>query len=215
MHHDVEFLVSVSVSMSSSLGINLLKLFCGQLRHSQGYLTAGMLHAEGFPCLTIKAWNGRLFLIFLDVCLSAQIDVLKQASQQPSMELLHASVVTRSLCAWFDKVERCGRYLDPQDADEIMNIGNTFLMTYQGLAWASVIEKTGRWKFLPKLHVFCHLCEDMWLSQFNCRFFHCFRDEDLMGLCKRLAVRCHKGPLFEYRVLTRWLLRLASWDPKK
>ena len=114
----------------------------GQLRHSQGYLTVGMLHAEGFPCLTIKAWNGRLFLIFLDICLSSQIDTLKQAGQQPGVELLHASLVTRCLCSWFDKVERCGRYLDPQDANDIMNIGKTFLMVYQKLAWASVIEKT-------------------------------------------------------------------------
>lgn len=44
-------------------------------------------------------------------------------------------------------------------------------------------------------------------------FFHCFRDEDFVGLCKRLAVRVHKGPLFEYRIMARWLLRLSSWDP--
>lgn len=174
-----------------------------------------MLHAEGFPCLTIKAYNGRLFVIFMDICLSAHIDKIKQSGQHPSTEVLNASVAIRSLCSWFDKVERCGRYLDPHDADEIMKVGMAFLMAYQRLAWMSVIEKIGRWKYLPKLHVFCHLCEDMWLSHYNCRFFHCYRDEDLMGLYKRLAVRCHKGPLLEFRVLTRWLLRLARWDPKQ
>ena len=173
-----------------------------------------MLHSESFPCLTIKAWNGRLLLIFVDRCLETQIKNEKGQSQRVDVELLNAAIATRALCRWFDLIERSPRFLKQHVADEIFKAGMLFLATYNRLALHSVIQKGFRWKFLAKLHPFAHLCEDMRDNLFNCRFFHCFRDEDFMGLAKRLALRVHKGPLFEYRILTRWLLRLASWDPK-
>ena len=64
-------------------------------RHSQGYLTAGMLHAEGFPCLTIKAHNGRLMLVFLDLCLATYIRSTQDAGGTPSSEVVNASLATR------------------------------------------------------------------------------------------------------------------------
>lgn len=57
------------------------------LRHSQGYLTAGMLHAgEGYPCLTIKAWNGRLLVIFLDRCLRAYLQSKRDAGEPHALK---------------------------------------------------------------------------------------------------------------------------------
>ena len=163
--------------------------------------------------MTVKAWNGRLLRIFIDRCLEAKIRNVRVAGEQPSVELLNASLATKGLCKWFDLVERSPRYLQQSVADEMFDAGQVFLKTYLRLALHSLIEKSQRWKFLPKLHSFMHLCEDVKSSLHNCRFFHCFRDEDFVGLCKRLAVRVHKGPLFEYRIMTRWLLRLSSWDP--
>ena len=58
------------------------------LRHSQGYLTAGMLHAEGHPCLTIKAWNGRLMIIFLDRCLRGYLQSVRESGSTPVLKLL-------------------------------------------------------------------------------------------------------------------------------
>ena len=173
-----------------------------------------MLHAEGFPCLTVKAWNGRLLVIFIDRCLEAKIKSERDSNQQPGVELLNASVGTRSICRWFDLVERSPRNLEQQVANEIFDCGMCFLASYLRLAVHSVIQNGRRWKFLAKLHSFAHICEDMQITLINCRTFHTSRDEDMMGLLKRLAVRVHKGPLFEYRILTRWLLRLASWDPQ-
>lgn len=183
------------------------------LRHSQGYLTAGMLHAEGFPCLTIKAHNGRLMLVFLDLCLATYIKSTRDADGTPSSEVVNASLATRALCGWFDAVERAGRYLTRAEADTIYNYGFSFLKTYQRLGVESVLNGSRRWKYIPKLHVVHHLLEDMKFSLVNCRFTHCFKDEDNVGLVKRLAVRVHKGNLFEYRILTRWLLRLDTWRP--
>ena len=92
-------------------------------------------------------------------------------------------------------------------------MGSVFLKTYQRLGVESVLAHSRRWKYIPKLHVVHHLLEDMKVSLVNCRFTHCFKDEDNVGLVKRLAVRVHKGNLFEYRILTRWLLRLDTWRP--
>lgn len=186
----------------------------GQPRHSQGYLTVGMLHADNFPCLTVKAWNGRLLLIFLDRCLEAKLASLRTSGAQPDVEILNASVATRALCKWFDLVERSGRFLEQSAADDIFRTGMLFLAVYERLALHSCAAGGRRWKYLAKLHVFAHLCEDMKSTYFNARFFHIFRDEDFMGLLKRLAVKVHKGML-EYRVMTRWLLRLATWDPHR
>lgn len=182
------------------------------LRHSQGYLTAGMLHAESHPCLTIKAWNGRLMIIFLDICLRAYLKSARDAGSDPGVEVTNAALAARSMCAWFDAVERGGRYLSQSEAASIFKFGMTFLKSYSRLGIQSVLSGSRRWKYLPKLHVFLHLCEDMLQSKQNCRHHHCFRDEDHIGLLKRLACRVHKGPLFEFRILTRWLLRLQSWQ---
>lgn len=172
-----------------------------------------MLHAEGNPCLTIKAWNGRLMLIFLDQCLATYIKGMHDAGSPVAVEVLNTSVATRAMAAWFDSVERSGRILSPSEARSIYNFGMTFLKAYHRLGVQAAVTGSRRWKFIPKLHVVHHLCENAVMYGENPRFVHCFRDEDHVGLIKRLAVRVHKGPLFEYRILTRWLLRLDTWHP--
>lgn len=188
-------------------------MFSKQVRHSQGYVTVGMLHADTFPCLTLKAFNGRLIVIFLDLCLRTYIQNTRGGGMDPSMETINASAACQAICFWFDCVERAGRYLTQEQANRIYHHGLTFLCAYQRLGVDSVLAGTKRWKYLPKLHIFKHLNEDMISDLLNCRHFHCFRDEDHIGLLKRLAVKVHKGPLFEFRILTRWLLRLDTWVP--
>ena len=172
-----------------------------------------MLHADAFPCLTLKAYNGRVMAVFLETCLESHICTLQRNNLPVDVEVLNASVAIKALCAWFDILERSPRFLSQNDADATFNFGNKFLRTYERLGIIAVIRGSKRWKFIPKLHVFMHLIEDVKSTTENSRFFHCFRDEDFMGVCKKLAIRVAKGPLFEYRVLTRYLLRLDSWQP--
>lgn len=105
-----------------------------------------MLHAEGFPCLTIKAYNGRLMVVFFDVCLRAHINALRQAGGSPSVEVINAAVVCRSICAWFDGVERAERYLTQAQADNIYNHSMSFLKAYQRLGISAVLSQSRRWK---------------------------------------------------------------------
>ena len=61
--------------------------------------------------------------------------------------------------------------------------------------------------------VFCDLNLAMYKTQYNCRFFHTYMDEDMIGTCKGLAKRVHRR-LLELRLLGRFLLRLRSYRPK-
>lgn len=47
-------------------------------------------------------------------------------------------------------------------------------------------------------------------ERYNVRYFHCFQDEDHIGVCKGLARRVHRK-LLELRVLGRFLLRLSTY----
>ena len=181
------------------------------IRHSQGFLTTGMLHIEaGYPFLTCKAWNGKILLLFLDLCM----EVLHQ--QKPGdTEISLAFLCSRSLVCWFDRLSRYGRYLTPAEGAEIANFGHRFLKLYQRLAYHGVTHKLNRWKLLPKLHPFKHACEDMQSKLYNYRFVHTYKDEDFVGVMKKLCERVSKGDLCEYRILTRFLLRLSTWVPSK
>jgi hypothetical protein len=55
--------------------------------------------------------------------------------------------------------------------------------------------------------------EDMRHRLYNYRYGHTFKDEDNVGVCKKLAERVAKGDLMEYRIMTRFLLRVGSWVP--
>ncbi|CAL1129990.1 unnamed protein product [Cladocopium goreaui] len=81
------------------------------------------------------------------------------------------------------------------------------------LAILSVLRSVARWRLLPKVHPFRHMNEDMRNRLYNYRYCHTFKDEDNVGVCKKLAERVAKGDLMEYRIMTRFLLRVGSWVP--
>ncbi len=130
-----------------------------------------MLHADAFPCLTLKAYNGRVMAVFLETCLESHICTLQRNNLPVDVEVLNASVAIKALCAWFDILERSPRFLSQNDADATFNFGNKFLRTYERLGIIAVIRGSKRWKFIPKLHVFMHLIEDVKSTTENSRFF--------------------------------------------
>ena len=50
-------------------------------------------------------------------------------------------------------------------------------------------------------------------TRYNCRFYHTYMDEDMIGTCKGLAKRVHRK-LLELRLLGRFLIRLRTYRPK-
>ena len=168
-----------------------------------------MLHMQdGYPHLTVKAWNGQVLLVFLDRCLTA---LVAAGAQDQEIQLAH--LATRAMTCWFDRLARFPRLLSQAQGNEISNFGFRFLRLYRQLAILSVLRSVARWRLLPKVHPFRHMNEDMRNRLYNYRYCHTFKDEDNVGVCKKPAERVAKGDLMEYRIMTRFLLRVGSWVP--
>ena len=110
-------------------------------------------------------------------------------------------------------LERAGRYLDLNQRAGLYMVGRKFVATVERLALIALLQGHQRWKLQPKLHCFVHVNEEHAWWGFNQRFNHCYVDEDHIGLTKKLAQCVHRGPLMDFRILCRWLLRLGSWSP--
>ena len=181
-----------------------------RISHSQGTLTRNMIyHAkEGreYPMLTLKAYNGRVMLVFLTRCLQ-----LLYHDYSADFELGLAWACCQRLCAFFDLLERRPRYLSEEDALQLNAHGQRYTQLYFRLAKLAISQNVLRWKLVPKNHIFSfHLCAEMARNQINIRFMHCYVDEDTMGTIKALARRVHRR-LLEVRVLCRWQIRLKVW----
>ena len=175
-------------------------------------MPAGLLTYEGgiYPCLNLKAYNGRLFLMFFQVVLSASLAAMgPQLTDAMKTELELASGMVTALTVFFHRMEVAGRYLLEQEASALMDATTTFLQLYGVLALHAWRHSVRRWKATPKFHMLRHLAEDMLTTRINARTFHCYIDEDFIGHWKKLAVVVPRE-LMEFRMLTRYLLRLKA-----
>lgn len=177
------------------------------LRHSQGFFTTGLVTSDnGYPSLSCKAYNGRVWLVFMVTCLHSAV----LTTNNPEMRLAYSTC--KALSVYFDRLERCPRYLNDAQARSQYDSMMQFVSGYHKLATLSLSLGQSRWKLIPKLHCCVHLAENALRDKYNPKYYHCFKDEDFMGLLKKLGCMVAK-PLMEFRVLLRWQLRLASWSP--
>ena len=116
-----------------------------RVQHSQGPFS-GLFIRDPFPLLALKAFNGRIFVMFLERC----VDILKQRDEAKEIPAAHAACV--AVCCWFDRVERAPRYLSDEQVNGITKAGNTFLRALELLARIGIAEQRARWKLLPKAH---------------------------------------------------------------
>ena len=184
---------------------------CG-ITHSQGYITRGMLHHKKrgteYPLLTLEAYNGRVFLPFICLCLR----LLWQ--QTTDLEVGLAYYCCERLSAWMDGLERCPRYLSEAQADMLAGHALRFCEIYLKLVRLGLAKNVLRWHLVPKFHVYIrHLAQEVQALRYNPRFHHTYLDEDMMGTLKALCKRVHRSWM-EPRVLGRWLLRLLVWKPR-
>ena len=116
-----------------------------RVQHSQGPFS-GLFTRDPFPLLALKAFNGRIFVMFLERCL----EILKRGDETREVFAAHAACV--AICCWFDHVERAPRYLSDEQVTGITKAGTTFLRAIELLARIGVAEQKARWKLLPKAH---------------------------------------------------------------
>ena len=103
---------------------------------------------------------------------------------------------------------RSGRCSTEPQASEMYDLTKSFVSASERLAILGLRADVRGWK-IPRAPYLCSFGgEDMLFSRVNCRFFHCFRDVDMVG-DKRLVSAVDKA-LCEW-VLTWWQLRLQEW----
>ena len=171
-----------------------------------------MLHhqkqGKEYPLLSLKAYNGRVFLPFICLCLR----LLWQ--ETADLEVGLAYCCCQRLSAWMDGLERCPRYLSEAQANMLAGHALRFSEIYLKLVRLGIAKNALRWHLVPKFHVFVrHLALEVQARRYNPRFHHTYLDEDMMGTLKALCKRVHRSWM-EARVLGRWLLRLHVWKPR-
>eukprot|EP00439_Symbiodinium_sp_Y106_P042800 s93_g5.t1 len=178
-------------------------------------MPAGLLDLEQgvFPVLKLKAWNGRLMILFFAIALKGLPDPGDDLLRK---ELRAALAAAECVACFFDRSERSARLLTEQEAESISEAVLKFLMIYRQLVKISVSRNCPRYKVIPKMHVLLHIGEDVRETRTNFRHYHCFIDEDFIGRMKELTIKLPKvGGGLEYRLLTRWLLRLGASKPAR
>ena len=175
-------------------------------------MTGGLLAWEGgaYPSLNLKAYNGRLFVMFFEIVLRRLVsDESLQIDDMLRKELELASGATTALAMFFHVMECSGRYLKEEQAASMEQACCTYLDLSNILALHSIKRLTPRWKAVPKHHFFKHMSENMVQCLYNCRYYQSYFDEDFIGRWKLLCQKVPKG-LMELRLLTRYLLRLKA-----
>ncbi|CAE7251674.1 unnamed protein product [Symbiodinium sp. CCMP2592] len=151
----------------------------GTKMHNIPFLLPGHLHDStvgNYPCLTLKAHSGRIWLAYMHECLSHE----KKASADDEVQM--AYLVVHHLATWFHVMETSPRRkVTPEQAGKMMDAGMRFLKVHEHLVYYASQHHLLRWK------AFRHILEDceMWLE--SPRATHCFRDEDFIGQWKKLA----------------------------
>lgn len=118
-----------------------------RISHSQPHFTGGMISHDPYPSFNLKAWNIRIFLIFLEICLVTAVGMFPN-----NVELQLAAGAATSLAVWFDRTERYGRYLTEEQASIICSAGLRFVGLYEHLAIHTVRLQVARFKVIPKIH---------------------------------------------------------------
>ena len=116
-----------------------------------------MLHdsttdAGDHPVLTLKAWNSRIWLAYMDHCIEKQLEK-NQAAGVQDREMLLAMAATRNLLLWFCEQEAADQlYLTESQAATIHAHACEYLKYAQALAQYASAAGALQWKILPKHH---------------------------------------------------------------
>ena len=114
----------------------------------------------------------------------------------------------------FDKVcRRAGRHFTREQHEEACKHLEAALVANNSLAAEAIKQKKLLWKLIPKNHAISHVYD----TRVNPRRVSCYQDEDMVGRCKRIYIRCHgltapKRGLQRYAIVAckRWWAALGK-----
>ena len=146
----VTWLYGLTTSNNPALGP--LAIVRKHLRHSVGFLIPAHLHdaaVGNFPCLTLKAYNSRVWLAYMDVCFEEIF-----AKSPDNVEIKLAFMAIRHLVRWHHLMETAPRrYVSAGQAAAMFDAGIRFLRVSQLLVHWAASNNLLRWKVIPKHHV--------------------------------------------------------------
>ncbi len=99
-----------------------------------------------------------------------------------------------SSCLWglaeyFHVIKSADRFFTDAELPRLYHASHTFLYMFSEMSRES--DDLLMWSHIPKMHQFHHLILDALDDRNNPRFFHCFGDEDMVGIMLRTARSCH------------------------
>jgi hypothetical protein len=152
------------------------------------------------PELRTKAWNSRLFSAFL---------AHKLGTACP----LEGNGALRATLAWavaefYLVMEMEGRFMSGEGVQRLAFAGQAMLQVYHALAQEAAENGRAMYGLRPKMHMLSHLIAQVETDKVNPRFFHCFKDEDMIGRTVKVAAKCHRTTI-SLRMMERYMLRLC------
>jgi hypothetical protein len=154
------------------------------------------------PELKTKAWNSRLVSGFLahEICVEKNLSA--NGGRWPTIAAL-----AWALAEFYQVMEAEGRFMSAEGSARFVRAGEAMLQLYHGLAKDASAKGQLMYGLRPKMHLLSHLCIQVAHDKLNPRFFHCFKDEDMIGRTVKVASKCHRVTISQ-RMLQRYMLRL-------
>lgn len=159
--------------------------------------------ARAYPCLDsgFKAAHVKIILFFL-------VHVTQKFCDGSYYSRTRTTCIWA--CAnWLYVLDRAGLWLTDEEQANAYRYGRLFLLSYQYLASANLLQGVCNYKIRPKSHSIQHVIDRHLSSKENPRFHNCFMDEDFMGKIARLCRHCHGGDTMTTRAMQRYLLHMA------
>ena len=154
----------------------------------QGKLTFSRIRTGGdWPKLKCKAAQCRHLLCY-------SLD-LSQRFTDGSLHDQRRTACCQLLCRFFVIINKPAKV-------ELATIGPLFVQMYNYLADEALRKGIRAYKFVPKFHMFMHICEHQ--TFINPRLSWCYLDEDLQRFMKKIALSCHAlnlAPMVMLKVL--------------
>ena len=116
--------------------------------------------------------------------------------------------VARLLDRFYSIIKSHDLFLPPDAIAELKTLGKQLVILYNALSVAAASEKRKTWKFVPKFHLWVHLCE-IQAELFNPRAFWTYSDEDLVGQLVEVAKSCHANTVGETSLYKYLLLHFG------
>ena len=105
-------------------------------------------------------------------------------------------------------MELNGRFLDPYAATSMQQDGFGFLAAYAACHKWALEKDLPHFLMKPKYHAFVHMVYDLQKLE-NPKYFHCFGDEDYMGVIAKIAKGCHRK-VYPTRAMQRLVVRIIA-----